>query len=220
MTEKKIESVYSDKACDIAKTVEEKISVPDVEKEVPISLKQATWLSGLILKTKAKKTLEIGMGWGKSAAVFLASEVQSHTVVEFEETVRSMTGNRNAKLFDRDESLSVIWQRSDWALPNIPYGENGFDIILIDGGHKFDDVFIDFHYASRLIAENGYIILDDIWMDSIKSVCSWIDENLSDTFVKIDLSDHDVDNFQVYQKNDISDKREWTHFVPFKTEWK
>ncbi|MGF1559026.1 MAG: hypothetical protein ACFCUL_08055, partial [Flavobacteriaceae bacterium] len=51
------------------------------------------------------------------------------------------------------------------------------DFAFIDGGHKFDDIFIDFYYIDLLLNIEGYVLFHDSWMRSTQHVISWIKNN-------------------------------------------
>ena len=193
-----------------------KMEITKGEEQVPISKEQSLYLLNLVKEIQPKRTLEIGIGYGMSAAMFLEGGSKKHYVVELAPYPRSLLGKKNAEIFDKNNTLNVIFESSDYALPKFSTKEK-FDIILIDGEHRFDTTFLDFYYSKNLISNGGYIILDDLWMDSIKSVCSWIDNNLPTIFTKIETN---IKNFAVYKKTNEIDTRNWDHFVPFFTNYK
>lgn len=45
-----------------------------------------------------------------------------------------------------------------------------FDLIFIDGSHRFDDVLVDFTLAAELCPIGGSIVFDDAFMKSIWTV--------------------------------------------------
>ena len=53
-----------------------------------------------------------------------------------------------------------------------------FDLILVDGGHRFDDVFLDLVYADRLLEPGRVVVIDDLWMPAIRAATSYIERNL------------------------------------------
>ena len=85
-----------------------------------------------------------------------------------------------------------------------------FGIIHIDGGHKFDDVLIDFSLAALVCDFGGHIILDDLWMPSIQRAVSFILLNRPD-FVEVRTPTPNVAVFRMTG----SDTRVWDHYVPF-----
>ncbi len=54
--------------------------------------------------------------------------------------------------------------------------ENGIfnDLVLIDGGHGWPTVFVDFCYSFRSIRKNGFIIIDDIQLYSVKELARFL----------------------------------------------
>ena len=49
-----------------------------------------------------------------------------------------------------------------------------FDFIFIDGNHRFDDVLVDFYLADQVLEVGGLMVLDDIWMASIRTVLAFV----------------------------------------------
>lgn len=64
--------------------------------------------------------------------------------------------------------------RSEWLLPKLAEaGRNerpGIDLALIDGGHGWPTVFVDFCYANVMVRRGGIIIIDDVHLHSIKEL--------------------------------------------------
>ena len=52
-----------------------------------------------------------------------------------------------------------------------------FDSIYFDGNHRFDDVIMDFYLADEITRPGGHIVLDDMWMNSIRTAVSFIINN-------------------------------------------
>jgi predicted O-methyltransferase YrrM len=53
-----------------------------------------------------------------------------------------------------------------------------FDFAFIDGDHRFDGAFLDLYYMTRLVRPGGLIVLDDLWMPSIRMAVSYGEKNL------------------------------------------
>ena len=85
-----------------------------------------------------------------------------------------------------------------------------FDVIFIDGNHRFDDVLTDFYLYASLCADRGFVIFDDLWMPSIQSVVSFVRANRTD----FEEQSTGESNIAVFQKTS-SDSRRWDHFQRF-----
>jgi len=86
------------------------------------------------------------------------------------------------------------------------------DFAFIDGGHKFDEIFLDFYYVDLLLNQNGYVLFHDAWMRSTQMVASWIRNNK----VNYALIKTPMENLILFQKTG-KDNREWYHFKEFVT---
>lgn len=64
--------------------------------------------------------------------------------------------------------------RSEWILPKIASeiynSDRHIDLALIDGGHGWPTAFVDFCYANAILKKDGYMIVDDIQLHSIKEL--------------------------------------------------
>jgi hypothetical protein len=107
-------------------------------------------------------------------------------------------------------AFRLIEDRSDRAAADLLRSGSTFEIIFIDGNHRFDDVVVDFYLCAQLCADGGHIILDDMWMSSVKTVASYVRANRTD-FVEVHTA---VSNICVFRKVG-DDTRIWSHFRHF-----
>jgi|GEM_PF-937830 len=70
--------------------------------------------------------------------------------------------------------LNSIKAKSEWALPSLALEKNHYDIGLIDGCHGWPTSFIDLYYIYFMLSENGYLIIDDIHLHSIKEMANFL----------------------------------------------
>ncbi len=159
------------------------------------------------------QTLEIGLGYGVSAAVTLATGlVDRHLVLAYDGNAeRTELARKIASSQDRSGALEIRMGLSQDLLPGLVQGGAMFDLALVDGGHRFDDVFVDTYYVARLLRPGGYMVLDDTWMPSIRHVITWLRTNMTGVWTELP----DVENIVVFRRTGGEDQREWTHFVPF-----
>lgn len=59
---------------------------------------------------------------------------------------------------------------SEWILPAMAKDGEQFDLILIDGGHGWPIVFVDFCYATAMLRQGGLLVIDDTQLHSIKEL--------------------------------------------------
>ncbi|MCF8140363.1 MAG: class I SAM-dependent methyltransferase [Cyanobium usitatum Tobar12.5m-G36] len=103
-----------------------------------------------------------------------------------------------------------IQEPSHRALPTLEAAGESFDLIFIDGYHRFDDVLIDVSLASRLCRQGGVIVLHDLWLPAVRSVVAFLETNRSD-LARLETACPNLGVFQVQGR----DQRNWDHFVPF-----
>jgi len=72
------------------------------------------------------------------------------------------------------DKLNPIKAKSEWALPSLAVGKNGYDIGLIDGCHGWPTTFVDLYYIYFMLRKNGYLIIDDIQLHSIKEIANFL----------------------------------------------
>lgn len=151
-----------------------------------LRLDEADNIIELMKKTKARKTLEVGMAYGVSSMAFsighkdLGNNRGKHhwAIDPFQTTQWKSLGLYNVKQVGYDKHLTLIEEPSDIALPAMVHKHQGsFDVILIDGWHTFDATLVDAYYACKLLRTGGYLIIDDLWMPSIKQVLSYMSSN-------------------------------------------
>lgn len=191
----------------ILENVESQVQIPTEFRDTALSASHAEALINTVLQCTPSHTLEIGLGWGFSAACIQAAGSVSHTIVSIDEPNRQQRGIANARLFGNPQ---LHFQPSDMVLPRLlPEHRDYFDLILIDGGHLFDQVIIDVHYSLQLCSIGGFILIDDTWLAPVSTACAWIERNLSHVALVAR-----IDGLAIYRKRGTDD-RHWTHWEPF-----
>lgn len=197
--------------------IKQNFFVPDHEKYTPVKDEEAEFMYQLIKDKNLKKTCEIGLGYGKSALYILCAALKNnednnykHIVMDPFQSKYEYGAITNFKKVKADQSIEFQEEYSHFVLPTLVKSERKFDFILIDGGHKYDDQFVDFYY-SDLLAENGaYILLHDTWMRSTALLISYIKSNRKDyKHIHVPLR-----NLCLFQKI-APDNRDWLHFKEF-----
>jgi predicted O-methyltransferase YrrM len=175
-----------------------------------ISPKQGMWLYDLCRKVKPQATLEIGLAYGFSMLFFLAALKKNghgqHTAID----PFPWHGIAYAKARQVGMPLEVINELSERAGVDLTRAGTKFDVIFIDGNHRFDNVLCDFTLFANVCNMNGYIVLDDMWMKSVRAAWSFIRNNRSD----FSCVSTPIRNIGVFKKVG-EDKRRWDHFNSF-----
>lgn len=185
-----------------------------------ISPEQGLWIYDLCLSAKPQATLEIGMAYGFSTVYFLAAMAKNgqgkHTAIDpFQKSgwhgIGLTVANELAATLSDSCALRFIEDRSDRVATDLVRDKQLFDIVFVDGNHRYDDVLVDFYLYAQIVSNGGYIILDDMWMSSVKTVVEFIRTNRHD-FREIASP---VSNIAVFQKVG-EDYRNWDEFSAFK----
>ena len=162
----------------------------------------------------ARKTMEVGFAYGFSTLYFLAAAATTggrHVVIDpFEMTEWKGIGMEKVREVGMQDHLRFIPELSVHALPQLEREGQKFDVIFIDGSHRFEDALLDFVLSDRVCALGGYIIFDDMWLPAIRKVVRYIVRNRSD-YVRRDSA---VPNAAVFQKV-RADRRDWRYFSDF-----
>jgi len=191
--------------------------VPDHDKYTPVKDEEAEFMYNLINENKLKNTLEVGLGYGKSALYILCGALKHNKNVDYKHIVMDPFQSKynygaiaNFKKLHVENQIEFNEEYSHFVLPKIVQSNRKFDFILIDGGHKFDDQFVDFYYADLLAEKSAFILFHDTWMRSTALLVSYIKTNRKDyKHIHVPLR-----NLCLFQKIS-TDQRDWLHFKEF-----
>ena len=138
------------------------------EKEHTISIKphEAEVLKELVLKYHVNTALEIGLAYGASAMTMLGarSELKLTSCDPFQQEDYQNSGLSKIADAGFQSRHTHIKALSDQALPKLLAEGKTYDLIFIDGDHKFSGAFVDFHFAAQMIENNGIVVFHDMWM--------------------------------------------------------
>jgi predicted O-methyltransferase YrrM len=186
-----------------------------IDPRIKISPSQGMWIYELCLSVRPKATLEIGMCYGFSSLFFLAALAKNksghHTAVDPD--VRKHwhgIGTTHVSALGMESVFRYIEEPSVRAGVDLTRESSNFDVILVDGSHRFDDAMSDFYLYAPLCGMGGRVIFDDMWMPSIQSAVAFVRTNRKD-FVE---SPQPHENICVFTRVG-QDVREWDHFQPF-----
>jgi predicted O-methyltransferase YrrM len=174
---------------------------------------QGMWIFDTCQKLRPRRTLEVGFAYGFSTIYILAALYQcgvgQHTAIDpFQTDQWQGVGARHVGELGMQQSFRLIEESSFSALGALGAQKERFELIFIDGNHRFDDVLVDFTLAAQICSIGGHIILDDTWMPSIQTVASWIRTNHSD-FREVRTPIERIVHFEKIKEDD----RNWDHFV-------
>jgi predicted O-methyltransferase YrrM len=166
-------------------------SVPDETGE-PVSLvphsvepQLGAAIRDLALARGAERTIEVGLALGMSA-LFLCQAVLArdgrHVAIDpFQQESWNGAGVRTLREAGVGELVEVIEEESQLALPRLVVEGREFDFAFVDGDHRFEGVFLDLYFMTRLVRPGGLIVVDDMWMPSVRTAVAYVERNLGAT---------------------------------------
>lgn len=190
------------------------LRIPAEDRGTSISAEEAAFLHGLVARLAPAQTLEVGMGYGLSAGAILSAGRGLHHAMDPLQHEYQDLGLRNVEALGLAERLRFRREYSHAALPGLLAEGVRVDFAFIDGGHKFDEIFLDFYYVDLILNDGGHAVLHDAWMRSTQTVASWIRKNKRN-YAEIPTGHG---NLIVFRKHG-DDRRPWNHFRGFGT-WK
>jgi predicted O-methyltransferase YrrM len=155
-----------------------------------ISEESGTILFNLIKDRALHNTIEVGMAYGLSTLYICeAHKVRGyghHVAIDpYQEKYYKSIGKLNVKRADLDKYFTGYIAPSYSVLPHLLTSDERFDLAFIDGRHNFDYAMVDFFYIDLLLKQNGYLVLDDMWLPQIRKLASFILRNRQYSVVSI-----------------------------------
>jgi predicted O-methyltransferase YrrM len=152
----------------------------------------------LMRRTRASRTLEVGLSFGGSALVFCASHKElghlpeaQHTAIDpFQTTVWDSCGLMAAERAGLMGYLDFRPTFSALELPKLVERGDRFDLIYVDGSHLFEDVFVDAYFVTRLLSEGGVVAFDDSRNPHIAKVLRFLRASNREALQELDLSSY------------------------------
>jgi predicted O-methyltransferase YrrM len=139
-------------------------------------------LRDLAIAEGADRTIEVGLALGLSA-LFMCQAVGEragrHVAIDpFQQESWKGAGLRTLSEAGVADVVEVIEEESQLALPRLLAEGHRFDFAFIDGDHRFEGVFLDLYYMTRLVEPGGLVVVDDMWMPSVRMAVAYVERNL------------------------------------------
>ena len=177
-----------------------------------ISMLQGAVLHQLVRQTGARRTLEIGFAYGFSTVWLLDALPPDGRHVAIDPHERSSyagVGLRQVQALGAPAGFEWRQAFSIHALSDAIRQGECYDLVFIDGNHRYDDVLVDFYLADQVLKVGGILTLDDMWMPSVRTAVEFIATNRAYRAVQQPEA-----NLAVFQKL-ADDQRDWRHYAPF-----
>lgn len=186
------------------------LDLPQDDQATPVSRAQGRQLHDLVIAHGCKRTLEIGLGYGVSAAYVMTATGSRHIAVDPYQERYGHRGLANLRSLGLADRLVLVPEPSHVALPRLLDAGESADFVFVDGGHRFDEVFVDWYFSDLLLEDGGLVVLDDAWMPSVQRVTAFVRANRAD-YDELPAPDP---NFLVFRRAG-EDRRDWGHYVDF-----
>jgi predicted O-methyltransferase YrrM len=146
---------------------------------------QGEALRELAVGEGAERTIEVGLALGLSA-LFLCQAVLRrggrHVAVDpYQQESWNGAGLRTLRDAGVEDLVEVIEEESQLALPRLVAEGREFDFAFVDGDHRFEGVFLDLYFMTRLVKPSGVIVVDDMWMPAVRMAVAYVERNLGAT---------------------------------------
>jgi predicted O-methyltransferase YrrM len=150
-----------------------------------IEREQGEALRDLTIAERAARTIEVGLALGISALFMYQAVLPRggrHVAVDpFQAESWNGAGLRTLREAGVDELVEVIEEESQLALPRLVAEGREFDLAYVDGDHRFEGVFLDLYFMTRLVRPGGLVAVDDMWMPAVRTAVAYVEKNLGAT---------------------------------------
>jgi predicted O-methyltransferase YrrM len=149
-------------------------------------------LRDLIVRERARTTLEAGLGWGVGTLFVLEGLLTNGADVRHVAAdpwqFRGLEGHRTrfegAGLAVLEEAgarelVEFHEEESQLVFPRLLSEGREFDLVFLDANHRFEGVFVDLFYAGRLLRERGVVFVDDVQLPGVRRAVDFFVANLA-----------------------------------------
>ncbi len=192
-----------------------------IDTDAGIRKNEAEYIYNFLLDKKIKVSLEIGFGLGFAAAHIISATKSILYSIDYQQNSRfNNIGIKNIEKLNLSAYLRLENGFSHSVLPHLLKQGVNLDFAFIDGGHKFDEIFLDFYYIDLMLNDGGYVLFHDANLKATQLVVSWIRTNkIMYKFIEEEKTHikniRECQNMIMFCKNDKEDNRAWDHFKEF-----
>jgi predicted O-methyltransferase YrrM len=142
---------------------------------VGISVAEGEALRTWVVRERASRSIEIGLGYAVSALHvckgLVTADAPTPTHVAIDPYQHSRFGNCGLQLLEDGDVRGLVGHvdvRSEIVLPELLKSEATFDFAFVDGNHRLDAVFVDLFYLGRLVRPASVFFLDDYQLKGVR----------------------------------------------------
>ena len=187
---------------------------------VAISEAEGKALRDWVAREGASRTIEVGLGYGISALHICEGLLENgdaaarHLAIDPHQAARfadcALQFLEDAGLADMVE---LVREESQLVLPRFVSEGRSFDLAFVDGNHRFDGVFLDLVYLSRLVRAGGVVFVDDFDLPAVARAVSFCVTNLGWTLEE--SAEDELHRWAVLRTSSSLEWRDYDYFVEF-----
>lgn len=188
---------------------------------VAITAAEGDALRDLVVRERAMRTIEIGLGYAISALCICEALRASgdagarHVVLDpYQATRYADCGLQFLDDAGVADLVDFRAEESQIALPRFVMEERIFDLAFVDGNHRFDFVFLDLIYLGRLVRTGGVVMVDDYQLPAIARATSFCTINLGWALEDVSTAD-DLHQRAVLRTPHVPDTRPFDYYMEF-----
>ena len=188
---------------------------------VAVSAAEGKALEAWVVRERAARTVEVGLGYGISALFVCAGLLASgdpsahHVAIDPHQATRfADCGLQALAEAGVADLVELHAEESQLALPRFLAERRSFDLAFVDGNHRFDGVFLDLVYLGRLLRPGGVVFLDDYQLPAVARATAFCVTNLGWALEEVSPAD-ELHRWAVVRTSREPDVRSFDHFVGF-----
>jgi predicted O-methyltransferase YrrM len=151
---------------------------------VAIGAAEGEALRERVIRERAFRTIEIGLGYGVStlficeALLALGAADARHVVIDPYQTRFAGCGIQAIADAGLESIVEFHAAESQIVLPRMLAEGRRFDLAFVDGNHRFDSVFLDLIYLGQILRPRGALFVDDYQLPAVARAASFCVANL------------------------------------------
>ena len=158
---------------------------------VSIGPEEAAALREWVIRERATRTLEAGLGWAVSTIAIcetlravgpdgrhVAADPYQHRALPGHRTLYEGVGLQALEEAGVRDLVEFYEEESQVLFPRLLAEGRRFDLAFIDANHRFEGVFLDLYYCGRLLEEGRVVFLDDVQLPGVRRAVEFFLANL------------------------------------------
>ena len=157
---------------------------------VAIGRNEGLALRDWVIRERARRTVEIGLGFAVSTLFILdgllenrdgrhvAMDPYQFTSLPIHTTTYAGAGLQILEEAGVRDLVEFVPEESQVALPRFLAEGRRFDFAFVDGNHRFEAAFLDLIYCGRLLDEGRIVFVDDTQLPGIAAAVRFCSSNL------------------------------------------